>query len=285
MELPPKKFIEQLRSIALSHTERSTLRSALIAHMSEHGARQAAPSPWSSFYFAKRIQVVSLSLVIVISYGSSVTFAAEGSLPGDMLYPVKTYVNEPIVRVVTVTSPASEAAFETKLLEKRLEEAETLDAEESFNPELKLSVREGIHEQSIKAKEKINDAENSSGANVSSTTISITGEISTSSPESISEKGDQSHDNLGSDKKNLDNEHPVLRATESVTDAVNISSPENTSGSSGSSNVNSGSSKSDSESSLKDIQQKHKDILEKLDLTFEEGDNDDNETEERRRGE
>lgn len=279
MELPPKKFIEQLRSVTLSDTKRSALRSSLIARMREYGARQAIPSPWSSFFFAKHIQVASLSLIIVVSYGSSVTFAAEGSLPGDILYPIKTHVNEPIVRVITVTSPASEAAFETKLLEKRLEEAETLDARESLNPELKQSVREGIHDQSIKAKEKINDADDSSDVNISSVIRSISDEISTSSPESISEKGNRSHENLGDNKKEIDTDRAVLHVTESIIDVTNISSLENISGNSGSSNVNSGSGRSANERALKDVQEKHKNILEKLDLTVDEDGSGSNKTE------
>ena len=142
-----QKFIQQLRSITLSDTERARLRAALVAHMHENEA-----SPWMWLFHAKRVQVFALSLVIVVGYGSSITLAAEGALPGDILYPIKTRVSEPVVRLITATSPA---AFETNLLEKRLEEAETLDTGEKLRPELKEAVREIVHKQSIKAEESV----------------------------------------------------------------------------------------------------------------------------------
>lgn len=147
----PEKFIEQLRAIRLSDAERTALRASLLAKMRSDSARRPILSPWSWFFEARRLQAAFLLVVIIIGYGSSATLAAEGSLPGDILYPVKTRVVEPLARLVAARSPVAEAKFETRLLEKRLEEAETLETGKKLDTELEHSVRRVIREQSVKA--------------------------------------------------------------------------------------------------------------------------------------
>ncbi len=229
MELPPKKIIDQLRSVTLFDTERASLRTRLVAHMRETGVQRPVLSPWSWLMHAKRFQAVALSLVIIVSYGSSVTLAAEGSLPGDILYPIKTRVTEPVARLVIATSPAAEATFETRLLEKRLQEAEILDTRKELNPELEQTVRAVIHEQSIKAEEKIKNVRNTSAVKALRPKNSII-ETSTTSSANILERsgarGNSSDDTQGGDN----------------------------------------------DRDLKGVREKHKRILEKLDLSDEEED-------------
>lgn len=162
MEHPPHTFIEELRSVALTKREREAVRAALLSKMRESGTH-SIPSPWAHLFFSKRVQVGFLSAVIIMSYTSSVAFAAEGALPGDILYPIKTKVAEPVVRLVTVSTPAEEAKFETKLLERRLEEAETLEESKKLDQELKQEVRESVRAQSAKAKMKIKVVEEDDG--------------------------------------------------------------------------------------------------------------------------
>jgi len=234
----PQKLIHHLRSITLSDAERAALRAALIAHMRANGARRTIPSPWSWFFYTKHVQVAFLSLLIIIGYGSSMTLAAEGALPGDILYPIKTRVNESVARLITATSPVAEAAFETKLLEKRLEEAETLDTRKKLDPELKHAVREVIRKQSIKARTKTKDAEDARVVRTLSVATS-TAEASTStsqtSLEIVSEKRNR-HENVSDDTGKDKKEH-----------------------------------------ALKEVLKKHARILEKLDLDTEEGDRSDEE--------
>lgn len=236
----PQKLLQYLRSIKLSDTERAALRTTLIAHMRESSARRAIPSPWTWSLYIKPAQVAFLSLLIVVGYGSSMTLAADAALPGDILYHVKTRLNEPIARLVTVTSPATEAKFETLLLEKRLEEAETLDTREKLGPELTHSVREVIREQSSKAKKKIKDAEDMSGVQILSVATS-TVHVATSSSESSFEK--------------------VLEKKQSKRGGDNVVDIE----------------KGKNKRALKAVLEKHGRILEKLDLDSEKGDTEEGE--------
>ena len=66
---------------------------------------------------------IILGLFLLISGGMS--FAAEGSLPGDVLYPIKVHVNER-VRGTFSFSPKTKAEWEAKRGERRLDEVEQL---------------------------------------------------------------------------------------------------------------------------------------------------------------
>lgn len=230
MELPPKHIIDLLRSVTLSEEERSSMRSTLLAHIHTTTTRQAIPSPWAHFFLTKRFQASVLSMIIILTYGTSATFAAEGSLPGDVLYPIKTKVIEPVKRLVIARSPEAEATFETKLLEKRLEEAEALDTKKDLNPELATIVREGIHKQNSRAKEKIIDIEKKSGESVSQD-MQPAIEASMSIPSNVLQKEQRA-------KSRLDGKNDHKRA-------------------------------------LNGVREQHKHILEKLDLTDDEMDTED----------
>lgn len=134
------------------------MRSSLVAKMRLPTGRQGASnfrqpilSPWSGLFATRRFQAAFLIVVIIIGYGSSAALAAEGALPGDVLYPVKTRVVEPLARLVAARTPEHEAAFETKLLERRLNEAEALDAAATLEAPLRETVRERVRAQSARA--------------------------------------------------------------------------------------------------------------------------------------
>ncbi len=188
MEHLPHTFIKHLRSVSLTKKERSDMRAVLLTKMRENASLRPIVSPWAHLLFSKRVQASFLSVIIIIGYGSSVTFAAEGALPGDVLYPVKTKVTEPVARLVTATSPAAEAKFETKLLERRLEEAESLETTKKLDPELKQEVRKVIREQSMRVKKTITDVEDADAANVALIVASSSPVVATSTSKTSSEK-------------------------------------------------------------------------------------------------
>ncbi len=67
-------------------------------------------------------------LAIVLLIGSGTSFAAEGALPGDTLYPVKVYVNEGVALSLARSSKAKAEAH-AALAERRVAEAQALAAE------------------------------------------------------------------------------------------------------------------------------------------------------------
>ena len=74
------------------------------------------------------------------------SFAAQGALPGDFLYPVKTDVNEN-VRGAFALSADAEANLQADLLEERLEEAQALHASGKLRGDTAVDVSKRLNSQ------------------------------------------------------------------------------------------------------------------------------------------
>lgn len=83
--------------------------------------------------------VIYLLIAVVIGGGASV--AAESSLPGELLYGLKTQVNERVMGALAIGAEA-DAKFEARLAEKRLEEMERLSAKGKVETSVAASLQE-----------------------------------------------------------------------------------------------------------------------------------------------
>lgn len=72
---------------------------------------------------------ITAALLVLVLGSGGVAYAAEGTLPGDALYPVKVDVIEPAEGLLLAGSPHAEAAWQLTLAERRVEEAATLASE------------------------------------------------------------------------------------------------------------------------------------------------------------
>src|SRR3989344_1918947 len=89
-------------------------------------AQPAIPSYESGLSgFFVRHSMPAFAAVFVLIIGGGTAAAAEGALPGDILYPVKVHVNEEMRATLTV-SPKAKADWQVVRAERRLEEAATL---------------------------------------------------------------------------------------------------------------------------------------------------------------
>lgn len=104
--------------------------------------------------YTKKSMPIFASLVIAIMLGGGVSFAAENSLPGDTLYPVKVDVNEEVRGAFTFGAEAK-AEWETRLAERRLEEAEQLTSEGRMNAETQANIEENFEAHSERVSERI----------------------------------------------------------------------------------------------------------------------------------
>ncbi len=80
-----------------------------------------------SFQFMQARVLAPLAVVLVVFAGGGTAAAAQGALPGDVLYPVKISVNE-AVEVALATTPVARAEVSVKQAVRRVEEAEVLAA-------------------------------------------------------------------------------------------------------------------------------------------------------------
>ncbi len=73
----------------------------------------------------RAVYASALALVLIISTGSGAAFAAERALPGDILYPIKTQVSEPVA-VALAVSTEDQARVHATLAVRRATEAAAL---------------------------------------------------------------------------------------------------------------------------------------------------------------
>jgi len=157
MDKHTQHFIETLRHISLTERERLDMRSRLESYIDFHtpvnaphrGAVMHAPRSFFTGHFRWMQGVAAFVLVIVV--GTSTSFAAEKSIPGDALYAIKVSINEP-VRVALAVSPKSKATVATELVQRRLEEATQLAVEKKLTHEDSVSLAARI-QTSVRASE------------------------------------------------------------------------------------------------------------------------------------
>lgn len=186
----------------------------------------------------RRVQAAFLIVLIIIGYGSSAALAAEGALPGDVLYPVKTKVVEPLARLVVARTPEREAAFETKLLERRLREAEALDAAATLDTPLREEVRERVRAQSARAEttaRKADDESDDEGSDgdfkklqPSSDTRLATSTVATTSPAQMREdrrpeRSSDTRDRSGRDENRAERAARVLKEHKRILEKLELS--------------------------------------------------------------
>jgi len=117
-----EELVQKAKKISLEPREK-----AVVRHWLEHLARPVANSLVTTTHFQsifsrfKPVPILaSIMLMSILSGG--ISFAAENSLPGDLLYPVKVQVNENVVGLFSFTED-SKANWEARRVERRLEEA------------------------------------------------------------------------------------------------------------------------------------------------------------------
>lgn len=142
------QFVEHIK---LTDQERAEMRANLRHFMAEYPVR------WTFIerFFAKTPSTVPgvtfmrpafAVLLIVLLAGGGTTYAAADALPGDVLYSVKTKINEPIAGAFA-TSLEAKANWSATLAARRLEEAGALAIEGRLTPEARAVIEENFDKQ------------------------------------------------------------------------------------------------------------------------------------------
>jgi DNA-binding protein YbaB len=172
-----KKYTEKTR---LKASERRELRERVFAYMEYHplpkqsvdvrAITEGIPSEsFLTFHFSHLYMRVAggvFALVLIIA-----PFFAEQSTPGDVLYFIKTGVNETIQGQLA-NSPYEKIEFETKLMERRITEARVLASEGKLTDEVKQQITDTVKEhttavQAGLAELRTQDAEGAAIAEIS----------------------------------------------------------------------------------------------------------------------
>lgn len=166
------KFTKQARLVRLQKKEKLLMRERLLAHVSKASLSSQKPilSPWFGLFNFHYARVMPIALITLLFVGGGVSFAAQGALPGDFLYPIKVNINEKVEAGLSF-SEVAKAKLEVKLAGRRLEEAEKLASENKLDAQTSADIEVRFKAHAVKADEKINkisDSEASAALNVAS---------------------------------------------------------------------------------------------------------------------
>ncbi len=137
MEKDIKKTFEDIRKIKLSNEKRLEMRAFLESEM---GMASGEVSFWN-FFLTKRFALFFL-LLLSVSF-SGVSLAAEKSLPGDFLYPIKIGSNEKIVDFLKF-SDKSKDEWEERKIERRMDEYNNLRDRGQLTEESSQKIKEQL---------------------------------------------------------------------------------------------------------------------------------------------
>ena len=132
MNKTTRKFFGKAQGLSLNQKDKDVLLSEMKSFMQDNPAEENSafviepPIKKGIFseIFRVRIFPIIASFVLVFSIGTPM-YAAESSLPGEILYAIKVGINEQL-RSFLSFSPTSKALWEIRKAERRLEEASML---------------------------------------------------------------------------------------------------------------------------------------------------------------
>ncbi len=145
---------QEIKAQKLTLEEKAALRATILSYMTEYPRVQN--KPLKSFWLLQhRTWGVSLvfALILVVSV-SSVSYAAEYSLPGETLYGLKINVTEPL-RATLQTTTEKQARWESALVERRLAEAQLLADSGELHNGKEQEIIQLINNQTTKARASV----------------------------------------------------------------------------------------------------------------------------------
>lgn len=155
------EYLEKWRGLTLSDSVRTKMEETLRDYASFHPVRVEEPGrfitqvPFGASLLRLKFTTMPIAILLAVFLSAGTSFAAQSALPGDILYPVKTEVNENIRSAFTFGADA-QATFEADLLEERLAEAKELQTEGKLSGEVAARVAAAIKTQA-ESTESAND--------------------------------------------------------------------------------------------------------------------------------
>jgi len=123
----------EMREASLTHEERVEMRARVRLFMAEHPVK---PKGFERLFGSTRTKRAGFSymrpalagFLMVVLIGGGTSYAAADALPGELLYAIKTKVNEPVASALALSEEAK-ASVSATFAVRRIEEAELLASE------------------------------------------------------------------------------------------------------------------------------------------------------------
>ncbi len=163
---------KETENLRLTHAEKTAMRLRLQQAMGGMPVSVAQNSPYTWMFAPRSFALLSVALLVAISSGTA--YAAEGSLPGGVLYPVKINVIEPLT-VALAPTPAAKAQANATIATTRVQEAETLASDGNLTPAVAAEISTNYNEHATAALALAADAD----ARAASSTPNVVDEATT----------------------------------------------------------------------------------------------------------
>lgn len=126
--------LKKLKKIKLQPNEKKDLRRLLSVRITGESRHIYQKSFLHFNLFNRKNMFAGILAIILLITGGGTTYAAEGSIPGDILYPIKIEVNEKLLSALTLKEE-KKADWSVRQAERRLEEAAKLSDSGKLNAE------------------------------------------------------------------------------------------------------------------------------------------------------
>lgn len=144
-----RQLKKEAKAIRLTNDEKKLMQSQMLEFIKSNPVRMEVAArqevqivePFSTFSFSflkRKYMFTTVAAMVIVMLTGSVSYAAEGSVPGQPLYPIKQ-INEEVKAAVTVSAKAT-ADWNARRAERRLEEATTLAAQGKLSEKTELEL-------------------------------------------------------------------------------------------------------------------------------------------------
>lgn len=127
-----KKGIEKLKNIRMTDVEKARVLKNVLSASSESPYMQHAPT--FAFVSTRYTHMIYAFCLVLIFSLVGATYVSGKSLPGDLLYPIKTRIVEPVLDVIN-SAPEKRIIWEEEKVSRRIAEAEKLEEKNELSDE------------------------------------------------------------------------------------------------------------------------------------------------------
>jgi hypothetical protein len=158
-----QKAIVDIRFMGLTADEKRTMLARIIGGDQPALGNMSHISSWTTVVWRTFLVRQSWSSTFVVAAlilmlaGGGVAFAAEATLPGDKLYPVKVELTEPL-RDSLAFSVSAKAYLEELKIERRLKEAAKLAAQGRLTDSVNAQIQKRIEASAVKMGHLVKEA-------------------------------------------------------------------------------------------------------------------------------
>ena len=214
-----KNFFQILRKTQLTKVEKLKLRNQISKFIGQHPVANPTLSRRRSFgsFLWRRSPLAFgafLAIGLVLVGGTTLTLAAQSSVPGELLYQVKVRFNAEVQLAFALT-PSAKAQALVRQAENRLQEAESLTQSGRLDENTAAQVNDGLQKLIKKVDSSLSQLRDSGKAD-SASNISSSLEAKLKGHQQVLQKLESDRPNLSKLRPILDNLGSEIRSTQTL---------------------------------------------------------------------